>query len=285
MKRVLITGANSYIGTSVETLLNKYPDQFHVDTVDTINDAWKQVDFSQYDAVYHVAGIAHVEAKKSQEDLYYKVNRDLTIEVAKVAKQSGVKQFIFMSSIIVYGESKSLKPVVITKDTLPSPTGFYGDSKLQAEKGLQELDDETFKVAILRPPMIYGPGSKGNFPRLIKLARILPIFPAFHNKRSMLFIDNLCEFVKVITIQEKKGIFFPQNSEYSNTSEIVKQLAALQGKKIYLAKWLNPFVYLFSPFANSINKLFGSLVYEIQVSDQDEYIVVSLTDSLGKVIL
>ncbi|MDY0288987.1 MAG: NAD-dependent epimerase/dehydratase family protein [Sphaerochaeta sp.] len=284
MKRVLITGANSYIGTSVETWLNKYSDQFHVDTVDTINDAWKQVDFSQYDVVYHVAGIAHVKAKKSQEELYYTVNRDLTIDVAKTAKTSGVKQFIFMSSVIVYGESKSLKPVIITKDTLPSPNGFYGDSKLQAEKGLQELNDDSFKVVILRPPMIYGPESKGNFPRLIKLARVLPVFPAFHNKRSMLYIDNLCEFVRLVILQEEKGVFFPQNSEYSDTSELVKQLATLQGKKIHLVKWLVPFVHVFSPFINSINKLFGSLVYDTQLSDKSEYAIVSQAESLKRVV-
>jgi len=284
VKRVLITGANSYIGTSVETWLNKYSDQFHVDTVDTINDAWKQVDFSQYDVVYHVAGIAHVKAKKSQEELYYTVNRDLTIDVAKTAKTSGVKQFIFMSSVIVYGESKSLKPVIITKDTLPSPNGFYGDSKLQAEKGLQELNDDSFKVVILRPPMIYGPESKGNFPRLIKLARVLPVFPAFHNKRSMLYIDNLCEFVRLVILQEEKGVFFPQNSEYSDTSELVKQLATLQGKKIHLVKWLVPFVHVFSPFINSINKLFGSLVYDTQLSDKSEYAIVSQAESLKRVV-
>jgi nucleoside-diphosphate-sugar epimerase len=178
MKRVLITGKNSYIGTSVENWLLKTPDQYHVDTLDVKDPSWKDFDFSSYDVVFHVAGIAHVSRKKSMKDLYYKVNRDLAIEVAKHSKVSGVKQFIFMSSIIVYGDSKASKRV-ITKETIPTPTNFYGDSKLQAENGIRPLESDSFKVVILRPPMIYGPGSKGNYSKLSKLAKITPIFPDY----------------------------------------------------------------------------------------------------------
>jgi len=177
MKRILITGANSYVGTNVERWLMREPDKYHVDTIDMIDGSWREKDFSDYDVVFHVAGIAHVNAKKNMESLYYKVNTDLTIETAQHAKQCGVKQFIFMSSIIVYGESKSLKPVVITRDTEPKPNGFYGNSKLQAEIGIKKLEDQDFKVVILRPPMIYGPGSKGNFPKLIALAKKTPHVP------------------------------------------------------------------------------------------------------------
>ena len=164
--KILITGAGSYVGTSVENWLKK-DCQFIVDSVDTFGDNWKNADYSKYDVVYHVAGIAHVNADPKMESLYYKVNRDLTIEIAKHAKHAGVKQFIFMSSMIVFHESKSLKTEVLTKNTEPNPNGFYGDSKLQAELGLKELECDTFKVCILRPPMIYGPNSKGNFPRLV----------------------------------------------------------------------------------------------------------------------
>ena len=283
-KHILITGANSYIGTNVERWLMREPVKYHVDTINMIDGSWREIDFSGYDVVFHVAGIAHVNAKKSMEALYYKVNTDLTIETAAKSKASGVKQFIFMSSMIVYGESKSLKPVIITKDTVPKPSGFYSDSKLQAEQRIKELESNQFKVAILRPPMIYGPGSKGNFPRLIKLAAKTPIFPAFHNQRSMLYIDNLSEFIRVLIDREGKGVFFPQNSEYSDTSELVKQLATLQGKKVYLAKWLVPFVFIASPFINSVNKLFGSLVYDSVLSNQVEYEIVSQTESLEKVV-
>ena len=109
MKKVLITGANSFVGTNIEKWLLKTPEKFLVDTVDTMNDAWKQVDFTNYDVVFHVAGIAHVAPKPEMAPLYYKVNRDLTIEIAKWAKEHGVNQFIFMSSGIVYKASKSLK--------------------------------------------------------------------------------------------------------------------------------------------------------------------------------
>jgi UDP-glucose 4-epimerase len=285
MKRVLITGANSYVGTHVSDWLLKTPDQFQVDTVDAMNDAWKQANFTKYDVVYHVAGIAHVDAKKSMEPLYYKVNRDLSIEIATHAKEHGVKQFIFMSSMIVYGESKSLKPMVITKETKPCPNGFYGNSKLQAEEGLRKLEDKDFKVVILRPPMIYGPGCKGNFPRLIKLAAKLPICPNYHNQRSMLYIDNLCEFIKILILKHFEGTFFPQNDEYSDTVELIKQLAKLQRHRIYFCKSFNYCIMLGSFFSRSINKLFTTDIYIQGISNFElNYSVVSLNKSLCKMV-
>ena len=167
------------------------------------------------------------------KELYYKVNRDLAIEIAKKAKREGVKQFIFMSSIIVYGSSGRIgERKIIDKDTKPSPVDFYGDSKLQAEKGLRALESDIFKVVILRPPMIYGKGSKGNYPKLSKAARVLPIFPDIDNERSMLHIDNLCEFIKLMIDNEESGVFFPQNKEYVKTSEMVKLIADVQGRKV-----------------------------------------------------
>ena len=225
MKRVLITGAGSYIGVNVENWLKKTPDLFQVASVDTFDDNWKRVDYSQYDVVYHVAGIAHVNADPKMEPLYYKVNRDLTIEVAKYAKDAGVKQFIFMSSMIVYHESRKLGEEMLTFDTKPEPNGFYGDSKLQAEMGLKKLESDTFKVCILRPPMIYGPNSKGNFLRLGWLATKTPVFPAWHNKRSMLYVDNLAECVKQLILLEKSGIYCPQNKELADTVEVAKFFA------------------------------------------------------------
>lgn len=271
MKRILITGANSYIGTSFDNYMKRFGDAYVIDTVDTVNSAWKQADFSTYDVVFHVAGIAHVDAKKKMKDLYYTVNRDLTIEIAMQAKESGIKQFIFMSSIIVYGESKSLKPVVITKDTIPVPNGFYGDSKLQAEQGILPLQSAYFHVVVLRPPMIYGKGCKGNFPRLVELAQKLPVFPEFPNERSMLYIENLCEFIHQVIDLGMYGIFFPQNREYVNTTDLVKTLAKVQGRSIGTTKLFNPLIRLLSKFVRSISKLFGSLVYERHLSVFDEF--------------
>ena len=146
MKKILITGANSFVGMNIEKWLRTAPNEFQVYTVDTMNDAWKTADFSDYDAVFHVAGVAHVAPKPEMAPLYYKVNRDLTIEIAQWAKEHGVKQFIFMSSGIVYKTSKSLKGDVKTKDTKPQPNDFYGDSKLQAENGLKELESPSVTV-------------------------------------------------------------------------------------------------------------------------------------------
>jgi nucleoside-diphosphate-sugar epimerase len=171
MKKILITGANSYIGTSFEKYVSQWPDKYIVDTVDMIDGTWKQKDFSKYDVVFHVAGIAHVSPNPKLKELYYKVNRDIAIETAKKAKLEGIKQFIFMSSIIVYGESGRInEKKIINRDTVPRPANSYGDSKLQAEKGIKALENNRFKVVILRPPMIYGKGSKGNYnkPNLFK---------------------------------------------------------------------------------------------------------------------
>ena len=284
MKRILITGANSYVGTNVEAWLKKTPELFEVDTVSTFNDEWKQADFSKYDVVFHVAGIAHVDAKKKMEPLYRKVNTGLTLEVAEWAKSNGVKQFIFMSSGIVFRESKSLKANIVTPETKPNPNGFYGDSKLQAEIGLHKLEDEYFKVAILRPPMIYGPNCKGNFMRLAKLGTVTPVFPAFHNKRSMLYIDNLSEFVKQIILKEESGTFYPQNKELADTVEIVKAFAIQNNHKLYVWKWLNVFVYIGSPFIRALNKMFADFYYVPEMSVYDfDYQIIAQNESFKNI--
>ena len=281
MRKVLITGANSFVGTNIEKWLMKTPEDFQVDTVDTMNDVWRQADFTKYDTVFHVAGIAHVDPKPEMAPLYYKVNRDLTIEIAKHSKENGVKQFIFMSSGIVYHASKSLKGDAKTLDTVPKPNDFYGDSKLQAENGLKELECPTFKVCILRPPMIYGPGNKGNLPRLGWLATKVPVFPAWHNKRSMLYVENLAEFVKQVILRELNGTFFPQNAEYSDTVEIVRQFAKEHNHKIWISRIFNPFVWIGSFFLPAIPKMFSDSYYVQEMSKYDfDYQLVSFEDSI-----
>ena len=271
MKRVLITGANSYIGTSFEKYIkDNFADQYQVDTIDMIDGSWRDKSFKGYDVVYHVAGIAHSDSGKispEKEKLYRSVNTDLTIETAKKAKADGVKQFIFMSSAIVYGESSKIgKKKLITKDTEPSPANCYGDSKLQAELGILPLQDSKFKVCVLRPPMIYGKNSKGNFPQLEKYAKKLKFFPYVKNERSMLYVGNLVEFVRLMIENEEQGIFWPQNAEYSNTSELVKMIGAAYGKKVYLVKGFAWILKILSLFNNKINKAFGNLKYEKTIS-------------------
>ena len=285
MKHILITGANSYIGTSFAKYVAQLPDKYHVDTVDMVDGTWREKDFSGYDCVYHVAGIAHSDTNKVSEEqkaLYYRVNTDLTVETAQKAKNSGVKQFIFMSSAIVYGESAPIgKAKCITKDTPVNPANFYGDSKAQAEKGILPLSDEHFHVVVLRPPMIYGPGSKGNYPVLSKLAQKLPLFPVVDNQRSMLYIGNLMEFVRLMVDNEEQGIFWPQNPEYTNTSQLVKLIAQAHGKKVLLVPGLGWALKLLSHVTGLVNKAFGSLSYEQSLSAyRENYCLTSLADSI-----
>ena len=284
MKKILITGAGSYVGESVRKYILSTSSDFQIDAVDTMGDNWKNADYSQYDVVYHVAGIAHVNADPKMEALYYKVNRDLTIEVAKHAKAAGVKQFIFMSSQIVFHESQSLKTEVLTAQTKENPNGFYGDSKLQAELGIKPLEDENFKVCILRPCMIYGPNAKGNFPRLAKLACKTPIFPCWHNKRSMLYIDNLAEFVKQAVLRELSGTYYPQNRELADTVEIIRFFAKAAGHRIWITRLLNPFVWLGSFVLQPINKMFATYYYDPKMSKMDfDYQLVSFEESLKRI--
>lgn len=273
MKKVLITGANSYIGTSFENYVMQCHD-YQIDTVDMIDRTWRDKSFSEYNSVFHVAGIAHSDTGRVSEErkqFYYQINTDLTIETAKKAKADGVGQFIFMSSAIVYGDSAPIgKPKRITRDTPVAPANFYGDSKVQAENGLLKLADESFHVVILRPPMIYGKGSKGNYPQLSKFAQKLPLFPYIKNERSMLYIGNLTEFVKLMIDNNESGIFYPQNAEYVATSEMVQAIAQAHGKKIRLVKGTTVPLKAMSHVTGLVNKAFGNLSYDMSMSEYKE---------------
>lgn len=287
MKHILITGANSFVGTSVERWLRAYDaSEYIIDTVPTRDDAWREADFSRYDTVFHVAGIAHVDPKPEIAPLYYKVNCDLTLEIASHAREAGVKQFVFMSSMIVYHASKSLKGTVIDADTIPSPNDFYGDSKLRAEQGLRLLDCDTFRVAILRPCMIYGNGGKGNFLRLARLASKIPVFPAWHNKRSMIYIDNLSEAVRHIIDRNLSGIFPLQNRETADTVEIVRHYAHSAGHPIFISRLFNPAVWLGAKFLSPVSKMFADQYYTPELTSFDfDYQIVSFRDSLDLIKL
>lgn len=292
-RKVLITGANSYIGTSFENYAKEhYAENFEIDTIDMRDESWKEYDFSKYDTVFHVAGIAHADVGNVSEEtkkLYYRVNTDLAIETAKKAKEAGIKQFVYMSSIIIYGESAPYgKEKNITKDTKPSPANFYGDSKWQADIGVRKLADENFNVLVLRPPMIYGNGSKGNYPTLAKLAKKLPIFPNVKNERSMLYIENLCEFLCEVMLVGEGGIFFPQNAEYTNTCIMAEDIRNVTGKKIIRTRVLNIFVKLGALIPGKIrgliNKAFGNLTIDQNLSNYEglDYQKIDLIGSIQR---
>lgn len=283
MRKILITGKNSYIGTNVKKWLEQEKNNYEVTELDVKTDEWLQEDFSNYDVILHVAGIAHVSTNKKLEDLYYKVNRDLAIKVAEKAKAENVKQFIFMSSMIIYGDDATVgKTKVINKDTVPQPKNFYGNSKLQAEEGIKQLENENFKTVIIRTPMVYGPNCKGNFQKLKKIAKISPIFPDIKNERSMIYIDNLCEFIKQIIDNEKDGIFYPQNKEYVSTKQIIKVMAENMNKKIHFIKLFNFILKLMSKKINLINKVFGTKIYAKELSGNFDYIVVDNEESIRR---
>ncbi len=292
MKRVLITGANSYIGVSFENYVKEhYSSELTVDTVDMIDGSWRNKEFSGYDIVYHVAGLAHADVGKVSEEVkkkYYIINTDLAIETCQKAKNEGVKQFVFMSSAIIYGDSAPYgKRKVITADTEPQPSNFYGDSKWQADKGVRALSDDNYTITVLRPPMIYGKGSKGNYPTLAKMAKKLPVFPDVKNERSMLYIENLCEFLCQVMIRGEGGIFWPQNAEYTRTSEMVKIIAKVSGHKIWISKAWNWVVWVAAHIPGKIaglaNKAFGNMSYDQKISQYDfQYRIVSIEESIKR---
>ena len=285
MKKILITGANSYVGTSLETWLKQWPDDYCVDTVSLLDDQWKEMSFCGYDAVFHVAGLVHLKESKDdpqQKELYDRINHRLAVDVAAKAKQDGVSQFIFMSSASVYGQTAPIgKLVMITKDTPFAPVDNYGISKARAEESLKGLADEQFKLAVVRPPMVYGKGCRGNYPAMAKLAKVLPVFPWVDNQRSMLYIDNLSELIRLLVDDGAEGVFCPQNDEYVNTSDMVNLIAHAHGRNILIVKGLVWVLKLLRPVTSMVDKAFGSLCYDRQISVYPKkYCVKNLQESV-----
>jgi len=285
MKKVLITGANSYIGVSVERYLSRWPESYAVDTVDMVNGSWREKDFRGYDAVLHVAGLVHQSKNHNapgEAERYDRINHLLAVETARKAKNEGVGQFLFMSSASVYGLSAPVgKMVAITKDTPLNPTDNYGISKMRAEESLAQLRDENFRLAILRPPMIYGKGCKGNYRTMAKLAKVLPVFPLVRNQRSVLYIENLAEFIRQLVDDEADGVFCPQNNEYINTSDMVNLIAHANGRGILMLGGLTWTLKLLRPFMGIVDKAFGSLYYDFELSRyKRDYCVKNLQETV-----
>lgn len=256
-KNILITGKNSYIGNSFCDYTTKYGDT--VSVVDTIGDDWKDCDFSKFNAVVHVAAIVHKRENEYTEDECFAVNTQLAYDIAVKAKSEGVSQFVLLSTMSVYGTLTG----VITKDTELSPFNLYGKSKLEAERMISSLSDESFTVTVLRPPIVYGKGCRGNYVLLSDFARKMPFFPDFKSKRSMLYIDNLSAFIKKAIDEKLSGVFCPQDDEYVCTCDMVEAIAKVNGRKIKLTRVFNPLIKLALKLkVNVVCKVFGSLVYD-----------------------
>ncbi|ALU14144.1 NAD dependent epimerase/dehydratase [Eubacterium limosum] len=267
MKHILITGKDSYIGTSFEKWMSQWPEKYGVDIVDTITDDWKKMDFSKFDVILHVAAIVHKKEKREMASSYRKVNSKLPVEIAQKAKNEGVKQFVFMSTMSVYG----LDSGFIDKDTPVSPKSLYGKSKLEAEKNLKKIENIDFKVVIIRPPIVYGKSCKGNYTRLSQLAVRTPVFPKIKNQRSMIYIDNLCEFIRLLVDKYEQGIFCPQNKEYVDISFLFKRIAEIHEKKVYFTQVFNPIIFFLSKGIRVFSKLFRSLIYAQDMSNYLDY--------------
>lgn len=256
-KRVLVTGKNSYIGDSFCNYATEYG--YTVSVADTINDAYRDVDFSKYDAVVHVAAIVHQKENAYTREECFAVNTQLAFDVAQKAKNEGVKQFVFLSTMSVYGKVAG----VITKDTDTTPANLYGESKLKAEQMIEKLADENFTVTILRPPIVYGNGCKGNYVQLSAFAKKFPVFPDFKSQRSMIYINNLSAFIKKAIDENLSGVFCPQDDEYVCPSDMVRIIAQCNNKKVRLTKVFNPMIKLCLKLNIGIFcKVFGDLVYD-----------------------
>ena len=285
MKKILITGKGSYLGNSLKAYLEAFGNHYRVDCVSLRSGDWMEQSFRGYDAVYHTAAIVHQPRSKTDPGelaRYRAVNRDLAVAAAKKAKAEGVRQFVFLSTMAVYGLTAAFgETVTITAQTPTVPTDNYGLSKLEAERALLALEGPDFRVAILRPPMIYGKDCTGNFRSLVSFARRLPFFPKGPNQRSMLYVGSLNRLVQQIIDREDRGIFCPQDPEYVNTSAMVQAIAAAQGKHLVLVPGFSWAFHLLRHLTGAVDKAFGSLVYDKSLSElEEDYRIASFPDSV-----
>ncbi|SEM31573.1 UDP-glucose 4-epimerase [Ligilactobacillus sp. WC1T17] len=254
--KVLITGKNSFVGKNLKNYLEKYG--YEADLIGVRDDAWKKADFSMYDVIYHVAAIVH-KGNKVDEDTYYRVNTNLTIELAKKAKNQGVRHFIFISTMNVYGLTISNDSIDL--DTPVNPLSPYGKSKFLAEEKLRKLQDANFMITFVRPPMIYGEDAPGNLGKLIRLVSKVHIFPAYSNERSAINIEGLCQVAKYILDDNVTGVVLCQDNEYMCTYKVIKKYCDERKIKVHYTRIFNQIIKLLVGKITVFSKVFGDLKY------------------------
>lgn len=280
MKKILIVGKNSYIGKKLFSWLNKWPDQYQVTAISASNDMWRTFDLSGIDVVVNFAGLAHInKITLDMESLFYSVNRDLAIELCKTAREKGITHFIQLSSMNVYGDFCGY----ITNRDDAKPTSFYGNSKLEGDKGILSLADKHIKVTSIRPPFVYGKGCKGNYNTVRKLALCLPFFPTYKNRKSMIYVDNLCEFIRLTIDNEAEGVLTPQNRELVSTSDLVTEIAYANNHCIHRLSIFNWCIPLLIKISGMVKKAFVDDSYSLNLSDYYnwEYCVVDFKESIA----
>jgi UDP-glucose 4-epimerase len=226
-QKIMVTGAKGYIGRN---FINKYGNEYHLNPVSLSTS--KNLDFSNVSTVLHLSALVH-QTKKLPDKQYFSVNTEQTISLARKAKNSGVRHFIFYSTVAVYGvhgDFSEHKKLINEKSTC-NPRSAYAKSKHDAEKALLSLEDDQFVVSIIRPPLVYGKNAPGNMLRLKKLVKLFPILPFGYanNHRSMVYIDNLTYFTKLVIDKSVSGIFIPQDEDKYSIKEIVKTMAEFSG--------------------------------------------------------
>ena len=272
MKKVLVIGKNSYIAKNfICYSSNKEHSEVEIDGVSASNGEWKEKGFEGYHTVIFLAGKVHQKETEDNKKEYDEINYKLAVSVARKAKNASVKQFIYMSTAAVYGNGGQERGNVIIDENTPLvPKTAYGISKRKAEIALLKLEEKynrEMRVCIVRPPMVYGDNCPGNFMRLWKVALKVPVFPLIHNERSMIAIDNLCEFLHQMITKEKRGIYHPQDKEYVETSKLVGYMRKQQGKGILYVKMFNPILRVLVKKVGVVEKLFGDYKYKKEISE------------------
>ena len=263
MKKLLITGSNGFVG---KYFINKYKNKYDIKTFSFLKDDINSLDCSDIDVVFHLSALVHQMGGVSYEE-YERVNVIQTLQLAKKAKENGVKQFVFMSTVKVYGEETDSK---YSENSICNPEDDYGKSKLKAEQELQKLEDENFKISIIRTPIVYGYGVKANIKSLINLVNKVPLLPfgKIENKWSMVYIGNLCHLVDEVITQQKSGIFLASDGQPLSTSRLIELMAKNLDKKVYLVK-IPFFESLLKILKPSFHKrLYGSLEVDNTITKQ-----------------
>ncbi len=283
--KILIIGKNSYIGNHIDDWLTSKGHQ--VEQLDVLTEAWKAYDYSPYDAIVHVAGIVH-QPNCQDWDLYKRVNTDMPIQIATMAKEQGVKQYVFFSTMGVYGIGKELRSNVVEENTPLASESMYGKSKLMAEEGLQKLQDVKFNVVCVRPPSVYGKGCRGGYiTGFASIVRRLPVIPKAYTdvKQSFIYIDNLSELVRLAIEEHLYGVLCPQDDKAVSANELLQVIADGIGKKLVESKVLGIFVRLFH-FLPIVKKAYGGIEYSKKLSTIKDvnYIVVPFDEGMRRTV-
>lgn len=263
-KTLMITGASGFIGSN---FIERYKDKYNIIPVDLLKIKPEEIDFRGVDTVLHLAALVH-QMKGAPREKYFEVNTELTRRVAEEAKKQGVRHFVFYSTVKVYGYDGDLynHNLILNEESECKPMNDpYGESKWEAEKILRRLEDDNFKIGIIRPPMVYGKGVKGNMESLIKLVKMLPILPFNYdkNRRSLVNIENLMYLTALVIDKEASGVFLPLDEKNISLKEIVEGIEKAYNLKRINIPMIQPIFWLLTKLKpNIMVRLFGTLQFD-----------------------